>query len=176
MKSHFGFQGKYVIKTYRTLPGLISRFIPKKLYAFIHKSGLSGGPLRVSPEIKNLIVLNDSHGLNLFLQHLGGNDLYPLNLDNASIGSGTNAPDDLDTDLQTPVVENIIRATVDINTDNIVTEWFITNDELPNGTYNEFGLFCGTQLFCRSIIDPAHTKASNEDTLIEYTITAENTI
>ena len=116
-----------------------------------------------------------NYGVNLFLRHLGGDDTYPLELTFAAIGTGTTAPTDADTGLQTPVLSNVPRATIEFTAvDQISTEWFMTNDELANGTYNEFGLFTGTQIFCRSIISPAHTKASNEDTLVEYIINAGN--
>lgn len=124
---------------------------------------------------ENLVVLNANRGLNLLIQALGGLTIYPLEIDNASIGTGDNVPADSDTDLETPVLENIIKARTTINVDNLILEFFMTNDELANGTYTEFGLFCGNQLFARSIISPSHTKADFEDTLIEYTITADNT-
>lgn len=127
-----------------------------------------------SPVISNLVVFNTDHGAQLILQHLAGDTTYPLNLDNASIGTGTTAAADTDTDLETPEVEDIPRVLVEINTDNIYTEWFIPSDELPNDTYTEFGLFAGTQLFARSIISPSFTKGNNEDALVEYTIYAGN--
>lgn len=171
LKSNFDFGGRYQITTLRAKP----RWIPVSLWLKLYHMGLLDFMvIRKSPVIKNLVVFNQDNGVNLFIQHLGGVDTYPLELDNASIGTGSTAPTDADTDLETPVLEDIIRATVDINVTDLVTEWFMTDDELPNGTYNEFGLKCGTQLFCRSIISPSHTKASGEDTLVEYTITGNN--
>lgn len=171
MKSKFGMRGFYKIITLRAKP----KFISKKIWLKMYHAGLIDFMIkRESPVISNLIVQNTNRGIALFFQHLGGVTTFPLDLSLASIGTGTNAPADADTDLQTPVVTDIDRSTATIGLDNIVTEWFITNDDLPNGTYNEFGLFCGTRLFARSIISPAHTKADNEDTLIEYTITGTN--
>lgn len=135
---------------------------------------LEGMIISKSPLIQNHVVFNADHGVDLFLQHLSGDTTYPLELDFAGIGTGTTPPTDSDTDLETPVVTEIVRAIVEKETDHIRTEWFITNDELPNGTYNEFGLYSGTQLFCRSLIEPSHTKSDNEDTLIEYFVYASN--
>lgn len=169
-KSTFEFKGSYVIRRFKALPA----WIPNWLKFRMHKLGLTK-ELGRSPLIENLIVLNQDNGLNLFMQHLFGDDFYPLELDNASIGTGTTDPASDDTDLETPVTTGILRATGELtDIDTLVTEWFISNDELPNGTYTEFALKCGTQLFCRSIISPSHTKSDNEDTLMEYTIVASN--
>lgn len=171
LHSQFGFNGKYRVITLEKKPS----WIPVSVWLWMYHQGLLDSKIkRISPVIENLIVFNANHGLNLFIQHLAGNDTYPLEIDNASIGTGSTSPVDGDTDLETPVTTGIPRATITESLDNIVTEWFITNDELPNDTYTEFGLKCGTQLFCRSIISPSHTKADNEDTLIEYTITGAN--
>lgn len=146
-------------------------FVPVATWLWMRRKGLIDSWIKeTSPVIENLVVLSDGYGVNLIMRHLQGDPLLPLVIDNASIGTGSTAPAATDTDLETPVVTGIIRATGTLTApDTLVTEWFITNDELPNGTYNEFGLKCGTRLWARSIISPSHTKASNEDTLIEYT-------
>lgn len=166
------FHGFYRITKLRAKP----RWMPTKIWLALYHAGLlEFMVIGRSPVIHNKIMFSLNHGVNLFLRHLGGDDTYPLELDNCSIGTGTTAPGDSDTDLETPVLEDVPRATIEFTAvDQITTEWFMTNDELADGTYNEFGLFCGTQLFCRSIISPAHTKASNEDTLVEYIINAGN--
>ena len=131
-------------------------------------------PLRISETVSNLIMLGTNTGLNIVLQQLGGETAYPIAIDSASIGTGATAPTDADTDLIAAVVEDIPKATTTITTSTLVIEFFITNDELTDGDYKEFGLFCGTQIFARSIITPTYTKASNEDTLVEYQINATN--
>jgi hypothetical protein len=121
-------------------------------------------------------MLGDGTGLNLFLQNLKTEGTYPLELNSLSIGTGTTAPASSDTDLETPVTEGIIRSLATLDSDaELTTEWFIADDELPDGTYNELGLFCTTQIFARMLISPGHSKASGEDTLIVHTITADNT-
>lgn len=172
LKSNFIFSGQYQIVSLKAKP----KWFPRTIWLYLFHAGLlKFMVLRRSPMIKNLVVFNQDHGVNLFLQHLAGDTTYPLELDNASIGTGTTPPDDADEDLETPVLEDIIRATLDLSINTLVTEWFMTDGELANGTYTEFGLKCGTQLFCRSLITPSHTKASGEDTLIQYTISGNNT-
>jgi len=166
------FSGKYRITKLRAKP----RWMPTALWLKLYHAGLINFMvISQTPYIHNRIMLSLNYGVNLFIRHLGGDDTYPLELNFAAIGTGSTAPVDGNTGLETPVLSNIPRATVDFTAvDILTTEWFMTNDELANGTYNEFGLFCNTQIFCRSIISPAHTKASNEDTLVEYIINAGN--
>lgn len=171
LRSQLGFKGKYRVVTLRAKPS----WVPVKAWLWLYHKGLLGGWVKnISPVIENHIVLNSNHGLALIFQHFAGITTYPLELDLAAIGTGSTAPVDGDTALETPVLTGILRATLDVDLDNIVTEWFITDDELANGTYNEFALYMGTQMFCRSIISPSHTKNSNEDTLIEYTVSGTN--
>lgn len=123
-------------------------------------------------ETKNLIVANDDHGLNLLFQHFAGTTTYPLSLNKAAIGTGTNAPNAADTSLQTPVLTGIDRSTATVSTSGILLTFFITAGDLANGTYREFGLYAGTQLFARSLIaGSGYTKATGMDTLVEYSIT-----
>lgn len=173
IKNSFNFGGKYRIITLRAKPSWIPVSVWLKLY---HLGLLGAWVKRISPVIQNKIVFNTNNGLNIVMQHLSGDDTYPLHIDTASIGTGEAAPSDSDTSLEVPIVAGIPRATMELSLDTLTTEWFITNDELPNGTYTEFGLHCGTQFFARSLIDPSHSKASNEDTLVEYIISAANTL
>jgi len=120
----------------------------------------------------NLVVSTTNAGLDLITQHLVGVTTFPLDIDSAAIGTGTTAPAATDTGLETAVLSGIARADI-VNRDatSISLDFFITDAELTNGNYSEFGIFCDTQLFARSIISPAFTKASGEDTLINYQIT-----
>lgn len=124
--------------------------------------------------IENLVVSNNNHGLNLFAQRLAGLKVYDLEITQAKIGTGTNPPALSDTDLQTPVLDGILRANQFIDNNEVTLQFFISDLELPDGTYNEFGLFAGDQLFARSIIDPAFTKAPAEDTTVDYLLILES--
>lgn len=159
--------GKYKIITLPSQPN-----IDKETRLANYKSGLIK-PKRVQ-EVGNLLMLSETYGLNLILRQLAGNTIYPINIDSAGIGTGTTAPTSADTGLQTPVVTGIERSTANVDNDTLITEWFITDDSLPNGTYNEFALFCNGRIFARSIISPAYVKSSYEDTLVEYTIKISN--
>lgn len=165
------FNGEYRIITLKAKPA----WIPVKAWLWAYNHGLLGAWVkRVSPVIKNKVVFNTDHGVHLIVRQLAGDTTYPLEIDLAAIGTGTTAPTDGDTALETPVLEDIIRATIEYDLTSITTEWFIIDSELADGTYNEFALYCGTQMFARSIITPAHTKGDNEDTLVQYTVYAGN--
>ena len=130
--------------------------------------------ISVSDWIENKIVASTNYGLNLILQNLGGDHTYLLEITQAKIGTGTNAPAESDTDLQTPVVSGITRASQVVGVKTLTIDFFIADALLPNGNYNEFGLFCSNQLFARSLISPTYTKTANKDTKIEYEITFNN--
>lgn len=125
--------------------------------------------------IDNLVVAGANHGLGIITRRLVGDNTYSLEINQAKIGTGTTAPTNADTDLQTVSLAGILRATQAHTPTSVTLEFFISTTDLANGTYNEFGIFCGDQLFARSIITPAYTKATSEDTGIEYVIILTNT-
>lgn len=143
-------------------------------YRFITKKAGTDEVLRTSEWIDNLVMNGVDTGVNILLKTLIGT-ITANEITSASIGTGTTAPTDSDTNLQTPVTTDIPRATQSISPTNVLTIlFFIPDGDLPNGTYNEFGLFCETQIFSRSIISPAYVKSSTEDTIVEYQITINN--
>lgn len=153
LKNQSGFKGKYrIVKTNSNTNEIIS----------------------ISPSIENLIMKADTVGINLLIRRLGNDLTYDPIITSAEIGTGTTPPANGDTDLETPVTIGIIKADTVIGIDNVMISFFIPDVDLPDDTYNEFALRCGTQLFARSIITPAYVKGSNENTTIEYTITGNN--
>lgn len=169
-RSNCAFKGRYKIVTLYKKPWWI--ISPAWLWAY-RKGLLNSWVKDISPWHSNLIMLGTNTGLNLVLQHLSGDTTFPLEVDNASLGTGTTAPTSSDTNLETPVLEDIVRAIGELSaTDTFYSEWFVTDDELPDGTYNEIGLFSGVKIFARSIISPSHTKGAGEDTLFVYEIVA----
>jgi hypothetical protein len=153
MKSNFAFSGKYrIIKT----------------------DSITGEVLFVSPWIKNLIMLGTNTGVNILLQNLANVTAYSPIITSAEIGTGTTAPAASDTNLATPTVTGIAVASSSVSSGSILLSFFIPSASLANGTYKEFGLRCGTQLFARSLITPNYTKGTNQDTTIEYTINGAN--
>ena len=154
-KNGLDIEGSYVIKKYRAGT--------KEL-------------LWESERIHNKIVNGGAgFGKNLVARALLGSTwvtVFPLEIDNASIGTGTTAPTYADVDLETPVVENILVALGEqVDTSEIIISFFIPDADLANGTYTEFALFCGAQMLARSLISPSYEKGSSEDTSIEYNIT-----
>lgn len=131
--------------------------------------------LRTSEWIENLVMKGSNTGVNLVAQRLIGLKDYDLEITEAKIGDDDTAPTDADTDLLNTITSGILRANQLINNDNEATIlFFISSDELPDGDYKEFGLFCDSQLFARSIISPTYSKAASEDTVVEYVITIDN--
>lgn len=132
----------------------------------------TGALKRVIGPIKNLIVASSGYGTDLVTRALGGDTTYQLEIDSAAIGSGSTAPTAADTGLGTSVLAGIAVASVDYpTTGQVILSFFIPDGDLANGTYNEFGIFANLRLFARSLITPAFTKGSNENTTVDYTIT-----
>lgn len=125
-----------------------------------------------SEPIKNLVVSGvGGYGRNIICRVLAGDNTYPLVITSASIGTGNTAPANSDTALVTSVFSSISIADVEVTNNVVVFSFFIADGELTNGTYKEFGLFCGARLFARSLISPNYVKGTNEDTTVDYTFT-----
>jgi len=154
---------------------LQSKKIFKGRYRFnIYKAGTKK-LIKRTDWIENLIVLSENRGANIAIKNILGDFTYDLEITSASVGTGDTAPTDADTDLVTPVLENIQIATRAETDDDEATFHFFMNDgELEDGTYKEFAIWCGTQLFARSLISPAYTKTSGQDIDCEYVITIAN--
>ena len=132
--------------------------------------------LRETEYLPNLVVSNTNNGLNLLLLAMRGDETYGIKITQAKIGTGSTATTDNDTDLETTVLSGIGVGLYNTNsTVQLLIKFFMSDADLANDDYNEFGIFCGTQLFARSIISPAHTKGSNEDTIISYLVNFSNT-
>lgn len=126
-----------------------------------------------SGPIKNLVVSGSGgYGRNLIMRQLAGDTTYPIEIDSAAIGSGTDAPADSDTGLQTAVVSGVSVSTSTATNDVLTIDVFMSDTTLPDGTYSEFGLFCNLRLFARILISPSYTKDPGEDTIFTYTLTA----
>ncbi len=121
-------------------------------------------------EHENLVVLNENSGLWIVLnQLLLGTP--SLEITHARIGTDDTPPVLANDSLGSAVAYDFPWARKARNTDEeIEFEFFLTDADLPDGEYHEFGLFCGERMFCRSLIEPSHTKSENEDTQILYTL------
>ena len=125
--------------------------------------------------INNHVPFSDGVGINLLIRALGNNSTYPPAITKAKMGTGTTAPDDTDTDLETPTVDDILIATRNIGIDELELKFFASDAQVPDDTYTEFGIFAVEQLFARSIITPSYVKSSGVDTTIIYNIQITNT-
>ena len=127
--------------------------------------------VRQSDWIDNMIVSSSGYGLNLIARLLANDNTYPLTITQAKIGDDNTAVVVGDTDLGNTLVGGILVAN-QVVADNVVTFLFFMSDsELPDDTYEEFGIFCTNQMFARSVISPAYTKSTLEDTQVDYELT-----
>lgn len=186
-----GIKGSYVVKRYRKgdiryetrtdKDGNILKIWSKKLAQFVPKlfpnvEDLKNAvPLFVSPRIYNLVVNGSfGYGKNLVARALLGSTwitTYPIAIDTASIGLDNTAASASQTDLLDPITEDIPVAFGEMTgTSELTLSFFIPDADLPNDTYEEFGLFATGRLIARSVISPAYVKGSSEDTSIDYTI------
>lgn len=146
-----GCHGTYVIKKYCSITGKLLETL---------------GP------VKNKIVNSDGRGYDIIALQLIGDTSYDIEIDSAKIGTGSTAPTAADTDLETIAVSDIeVADTEHLTSGQVLISFFITDGQLANGTYREFGIFAGTRLFARSLISPVLTKGSNQNITIEYTLT-----
>ena len=125
---------------------------------------VGGKVVRSTDWIKNLVV---DDGKEVIIQSLI-DTATPV--DNAKIGTGTTAAAAGDTDLETPSVSVIPVVSASRTGSAATFEFFLSDSQLSNGSYTEFGVFGSSTLIARSIISPTYTKASNEDTRITYEI------
>lgn len=133
----------------------------------------NGEVVEVLGPFKNKVVSGSGgYGRNLVLRQLMNDTTYPIVITTASAGSGTNAPADSDTNLQTPVVTGISVSNYALSNNVLTIDVFASSSTLTNGTYSEFGLFCSGRLFARILISPSYTKATGEDTIFTYELTS----
>ena len=129
-------QGELVIRTYNSKTGKL---------------------LRKSKAMKNLIVSSNTYGKNIIARQLIGDTTYPLEIDSAKIGTGTTTPALSDTDLQTAVLSGILVADASVANNIATIDFFMTDSELTNGTYTEFGMFMNSRILTRILFASSYT-------------------
>lgn len=157
--SRSGIEGSYVIKTWDA----------EKVKCF--EDTKHNTPLSVSKVQKNLVVAGTGTGKNILVRQLANDTTYPISITLGAIGTGSTAPAASDTGLETQVLGSIPIADSTVGTSSLAITFFITDAQLANGTYREFGVFCAARLFARSLISPVFVKSSNQNVTIEYSIT-----
>lgn len=130
-----------------------------------------GKPVRKIGPFPNKVVMSSGYGRNLIARRLAGDATYDIEIDSASIGDDNTAAADAQTDLISPLVEDIPITNSTAVDDVVTVDVFVADANLPDDTYEEFGLFCDGRLFARVVISPAYTKATGEDTLFTYELT-----
>jgi hypothetical protein len=151
LKDKHSIKGSYVIKVYDSITNEL---------------------IKEYPRVENLVVSGSGgYGRNLIVRKLAGDDTYPIEIDSAQIGTGATAPSNSDIALVTPVLTGIQVANVAMSNNLVIITFFMTNALLANGTYKEFGLFCNGRMFARSLITPNLVKGSNQNVVVDYTIT-----
>lgn len=119
-------------------------------------------------EKKNLVVAN---GLTLLMQRLGGSGSA---LTHTGIGSGTTAPSNADTDLQTSIVRRVFDNPGGSVAGTTITFYCLFPAGTGTGTITEAGLFnalSGGTMFSRIVFD-AMTKSASLSLAVSWTITA----
>lgn len=150
LKDDAGFKGSFVIRTYKAGTKIL---------------------LRESPVMHNKIVSGSSgYGRNLVLRALAGDPTYGTEIDGAGIGTGSPVLSDSTIALTAEVTDEFFRSAVSVSNDSLIVSWFITDENLPDGTYTEFRMSIGGRLFNLAAISPSHVKGTGEDTSVDYTI------
>jgi len=124
-----------------------------------------------SKPLKNKVVTSTGYGRNLIARALAGDLTYPIIIDSASLGDNNTAAADANTALGNSLVSSIPITNKTASNNVLTVDVFVADDNLPNDTYEEFGLFADARMMTRIIISPAYTKATGEDTLFTYTLT-----
>jgi hypothetical protein len=135
------------------------------------KTYRDGELVRETPRLRNKVVTSEGFGRNLVLRWISGDAAIPIVIDTASLGDSNTAAADAQTDLVSPLVEDIPITNMSATNNVLNVDVFVSDANLPDDTYEEFGLFMGSRLFARVVISPAYTKASGEDTLFSYELT-----
>lgn len=129
--------------------------------------------------MKNRLVSGaGGYGRNIIMRQMTNDTTYAMPIVGAKIGTGTNVPADSDTDLQTPTtltgITIIPIGSSVLSNDSVVFSFYITDAQLPNGTYKEFGMYANTsgspRIMTRILISPNFTKGSNQNTSVDYTL------
>jgi len=132
-------------------------------------------------ECPNLIMDSPNYGLDLIIQRLVGNNTYSLNILYGEIGTGTTTPALGDTALTTPTNRAAVGFQQDYGSTDAIFQFFFSDSQLANQTYNEFGTFVdgsttigSGQLFNHALLSPGYAKVAGQDTTCEVDISVSN--
>jgi hypothetical protein len=120
---------------------------------------------------KNKFVSSEGYGRNLLLRQMTGDDALPIEITSVALGDDDTPAADGDTGLGNELIDDIPLTSISVANNVLSLDVFVSDANLPDDTYAEFGLFATDRLMARIVIDPAYTKASGEDTLFSYELT-----
>lgn len=136
----------------------------------------TGEVISKSKWFDNIVVDGTDTGFNLILDRLYGTNTYTLNITNLDVGTSVTTPALSDTALNSPVARANIATKVQ-SASSITYRFFYADADLPNDDYEEVGLFIDGsaglstgQMFTHALFGSTYTKATGEDTTIEYVI------
>jgi hypothetical protein len=136
------------------------------------KAFKKGEMIRSAGPFKNKVVSSNGYGRNLILRALAGDATFPVIIDSARLGDYNVAPGDADLMLGGTLVSDIPITNMTVVNNVLTVDVFVADANLPADTYEEMGFFMSGRMLSRILISPAYTKASGEDTLFTYTLTA----
>lgn len=128
----------------------------------------NGKVVRDTGFMKNQVVNNTDHGVQLLIAQMAGDTTNPIDIDSLSIGTGQSARTTAMTDLETPVTTDIPYSTRQASGNEWQGDFFILDAELPDDTYYELGIYMHGQLYATALIDGGFSKVSGEDLLVTY--------
>jgi hypothetical protein len=137
--------------------------------------------LRTAVECPNLVMDSPGYGLDLIIQRLVGINTYSLNLAYIELGTGTATPTVNDTALTTPSIRLPVSFQQDYGATDAIVQAYVSDANLPNGTYTEVGAFVdgsatvgSGQIFNHSLLSSSYSKVSGQDTTLNVDINITN--
>lgn len=177
LKNSSGFKGFYTIRQYEKGQIKYDMLLVKhddgrmSVKYCVDKESVKRATPCFEKFVNNKIMASAGYGVNLLLRQMAGDTAYPILIDGVAFGTGTNAPAEGDTALQTETVSGISPADLTVaSAKQLIVDVFVPSGVMPNATYREIGLKMNNRLFARSSLN--YTKTANKDTTIEYTIEA----
>jgi len=174
-------RGKITIKTYRA--GMVEAITP---YLGTHdleaiEKIKAEYFIATVVECPNLIMDSPNYGLDLIIQRLVGNNTYSLNILYGEIGTGSTTPTLGDTALTAPTNRAAVGFQQDYGSTDAIFQFFFSDSQLANQTYNEFGTFVdgsttigSGQIFNHALLSPGYAKVAGQDTTCEVDIAVAN--
>ena len=104
-----------------------------------------GKLISTSPRMRNKVVSSEGYGRNLILRWLSGDTALPIVIDSAAVGDDNSAASDGNIELGSTLVDGIPITNMAASNDVLTVDVFVSDANLPDQTYNEFGLFMGVR-------------------------------